>query len=124
MFNIFSFIISFFTGGVKNWIWWVVGIVGIVIVTFGITWVIGVKSEIRDLKEENSNLSWLWLVIFFVVGLVIGWCIPTFISNPTVVEEVFIYDTTRFSTIVSIRLTTTSSYHDYIQLFAKVEFYE
>ncbi len=44
-------------------------------------------------KEENSNLSWLWLVIFFVVGLVIGWCIPTFISNPTVVEEVFIYDT-------------------------------
>ena len=57
MFNIFSFIISFFTGGVKNWIWWVVGIVGIVIVTFGITWVIGVKSEIRDLKEENSNLK-------------------------------------------------------------------
>ena len=57
MFNIFSFIISFFTGGVKNWIWWVVGIVGIVIVAFGITWVIGVKSEIRDLKEENSNLK-------------------------------------------------------------------
>ena len=55
MFNIFSFIISFFTGGVKNWIWWVVGIVGIVIVTFGITWVIGVKSEIRDPKEENTT---------------------------------------------------------------------
>ncbi|MGM9843900.1 MAG: hypothetical protein ACI30S_06755 [Muribaculaceae bacterium] len=44
-------------------------------------------------KEENSNMSWLWLVIFFVLGLVIGCCIPAFISNPTVVEEVFIYDT-------------------------------
>ena len=54
MFNIFSLL---FSGGAKNWIWLVVSIIGVAIITFGITWVIGIKSEVRGLKEENSNLK-------------------------------------------------------------------
>ena len=54
MFNIFSLLLS---GGAKNWIWLVISLIGVAIITFGITWVIGIKSEVRGLKEENSNLK-------------------------------------------------------------------
>ena len=54
MFNIFSLL---FSSGAKNWIWLVISIIGVAIITFAVTWVIGIKSEVRGLKEENSNLK-------------------------------------------------------------------
>ena len=32
-------------------------------------------------EEHSSDKSWIWLILFFIIGLAIGWSVPTFITN-------------------------------------------
>lgn len=52
----------------------------------------GIASE--ESEEEHSNdKSWIWLIVFFIIGLAIGWSVPTFITNSGTPEEIILHDT-------------------------------
>lgn len=43
-------------------------------------------------EEHSSDKSWIWLIVFFIIGLAIGWSVPTFITSSTP-EEIILHDT-------------------------------
>ena len=48
----------------------------------------------NDNDDDNGNdKSWLWLLLFFIIGLAIGWSVPTFITNRNTTEEIILHDT-------------------------------
>lgn len=44
-------------------------------------------------EEHSSDKSWIWLIVFFIIGLAIGWSVPTFITNNSTPEEIVLHDT-------------------------------
>lgn len=52
----------------------------------------GIASEESE-EEHSSDKSWIWLIVFFIIGLAIGWSVPTFITNSGTPEEIILHDT-------------------------------
>lgn len=52
----------------------------------------GIASEESE-EEHSSDKSWIWLIVFFIIGLAIGWSVPTFITNSGTPEEIILNDT-------------------------------
>lgn len=49
-------------------------------------------SSDENEEEHSSDKSWIWLIVFFIIGLAIGWSVPTFITSSTP-EEIILHDT-------------------------------
>lgn len=50
-------------------------------------------SSDENEEEHSSDKSWIWLIVFFIIGLAIGWSVPTFITNSGTPEEIILHDT-------------------------------
>lgn len=51
------------------------------------------ETDHNDLPDENANKSWLLLLVFFILGLTIGYLISAYVINPTKEEIIVQHDT-------------------------------